>query len=74
MVFCAGVWRRKTIETAGGWNSRTTVEDMDLSLRAYMAGWKAIDYPGVRADYLDWVGVRDKRYPLPPVDLAGRRA
>ncbi|KAK9905913.1 hypothetical protein WJX75_008869 [Coccomyxa subellipsoidea] len=38
----AGVWRRKTIETAGGWNSRTTVEDMDLSLRAYMAGWKAI--------------------------------
>lgn len=42
MVFCAGVWRRKTIETAGGWNSRTTVEDMDLSLRAYMAGWKAI--------------------------------
>ncbi len=38
----SGVWRRKTIETAGGWNSRTTVEDMDLSLRAYMAGWKAI--------------------------------
>jgi beta-mannan synthase len=38
----AGVWRRKAIETAGGWNSRTTVEDMDLSLRAYLAGWKAI--------------------------------
>ena len=36
------MWRRKAIETAGGWNSRTTVEDMDLSLRAYMAGWKAI--------------------------------
>ncbi len=39
---CAGVWRRKAIESAGGWNSRTTVEDMDLSLRAYLAGWKAI--------------------------------
>lgn len=36
------MWRRKAIETAGGWNSRTTVEDMDLSLRAYLAGWKAI--------------------------------
>lgn len=39
---CAGVWRRKCIETSGGWNSRTTVEDMDLSLRAYIRGWKAI--------------------------------
>lgn len=38
----AGVWRRACIETAGGWNSRTTVEDMDLSLRAYLKGWKAI--------------------------------
>ena len=37
-----GVWRRQAIEAAGGWNSRTTVEDMDLSLRAYLAGWKAI--------------------------------
>ena len=26
----------------GGWNSRTTVEDMDLSLRAYLAGWKGM--------------------------------
>ena len=41
-VIYEGVWRRKAIDTAGGWNSRTTVEDMDLSLRAYLAGWKAI--------------------------------
>ena len=39
-----------------------------------MIGWKAIDYPGARADYADWVGVRDRRYPLPPVDIAGQRA
>ena len=39
-----------------------------------MIGWKAIDYPGMRADYIDWVGVRDQRYPLPPVNLAGQRA
>lgn len=38
----AGVWRRACIESSGGWNSRTTVEDMDLSLRAYIKGWKAI--------------------------------
>ncbi len=42
MVRMSGVWRRQAIESAGGWNSRTTVEDMDLSLRAYLAGWKAI--------------------------------
>ncbi|GAA4337949.1 gluconate 2-dehydrogenase subunit 3 family protein [Pigmentiphaga soli] len=39
-----------------------------------MAGWKAIGYPGMRADYLDWVEVRDKPYPIAPVDLSGRRA
>ena len=38
-----------------------------------MGGWKMIGYPGMRADYLDWVGVRDRPYPIPPVDLAGRR-
>ncbi|MBD1601284.1 gluconate 2-dehydrogenase subunit 3 family protein [Pseudomonas typographi] len=38
-----------------------------------MAAWKMIGYPGVRADFTDWVTVRDKPYPLGPVDLAGRR-
>jgi gluconate 2-dehydrogenase gamma chain len=38
-----------------------------------MGSWKMIGYPGARADYLDWVTVRDKPYPLPPVDLAGKR-
>ncbi|KAL0045322.1 hypothetical protein WJX82_003810 [Trebouxia sp. C0006] len=38
----AGVWRVRTIMDIGGWNSRTTVEDMDLSLRAYLAGWKGM--------------------------------
>lgn len=38
-----------------------------------MGAWKMIGYPGMRADYIDFVGVRDKPYPLPPVDLAGRR-
>jgi gluconate 2-dehydrogenase gamma chain len=38
-----------------------------------MGAWKMIGYPGMRADYLDWVTVRDKPYPLPPVDLSGKR-
>jgi len=38
-----------------------------------MAGWKLIGYPGMRGDYLDWVSVRDKPYPLPPVSLSGKR-
>ena len=38
----AGIWRKQTIEDVGGWNARTTVEDMDLSLRTYVAGWRAV--------------------------------
>jgi len=38
-----------------------------------MGAWKMIGYPGMRADYIDWIDVRDKAYPLPPVDLAGKR-
>jgi gluconate 2-dehydrogenase gamma chain len=38
-----------------------------------MGSWKMIGYPGMRADYSDWVEVRDKPYSLPPVDLFGRR-
>jgi gluconate 2-dehydrogenase gamma chain len=38
-----------------------------------MGAWKMIGYPGMRADYLDWVEVRDKPYPIGPVDLAGHR-
>lgn len=36
----AGLWRRKAIEDAGGWEHDTLTEDMDLSYRAQLAGWK----------------------------------
>jgi len=36
----AGVWRRRAIEDAGGWSSRTLTEDLDLSYRVQLAGWK----------------------------------
>lgn len=43
----AGVWRVAAMDAVGGWKSRTTVEDMDLSLRTYLAGWKAVFLPHV---------------------------
>lgn len=36
----AGVWRKKAIEDAGGWASDTLTEDLDLSYRAQLKGWK----------------------------------
>ncbi|XP_057779332.1 glucomannan 4-beta-mannosyltransferase 9-like [Salvia miltiorrhiza] len=38
----AGVWRMAAIEEAGGWKDRTTVEDMDLAIRASLKGWKFV--------------------------------
>ncbi|MCD7468275.1 hypothetical protein HAX54_006296 [Datura stramonium] len=36
----AGVWRIRAVNDAGGWKDRTTVEDMDLAVRASLKGWK----------------------------------
>ena len=36
----AGMWRRETISTAGGWQHDTLTEDTDLSYRAQLAGWR----------------------------------
>ncbi|KPM48579.1 cellulose synthase family protein [Jiulongibacter sediminis] len=36
----AGVWRKETIEDAGGWSPDTLTEDLDLSYRAQLKGWK----------------------------------
>lgn len=36
----AGVWRKTTIADAGGWMSDTLTEDLDLSYRAQLKGWK----------------------------------
>ncbi|XP_076888133.1 putative xyloglucan glycosyltransferase 6 [Bidens hawaiensis] len=38
----AGVWRIKALEDCGGWLERTTVEDMDIAVRAHLSGWKFI--------------------------------
>lgn len=42
-----GVWRRAAIEDAGGWSSETLTEDLDLSYRAQLKGWKYLYLPDI---------------------------
>jgi cellulose synthase/poly-beta-1,6-N-acetylglucosamine synthase-like glycosyltransferase len=36
----AGIWRKSCIEDAGSWQADTLTEDLDLSYRAQLKGWK----------------------------------
>jgi cellulose synthase/poly-beta-1,6-N-acetylglucosamine synthase-like glycosyltransferase len=38
----AGLWRRACVEEAGGWLGDTLTEDLDLSYRAQLAGWRPL--------------------------------
>lgn len=38
-----------------------------------LVGWQLINFPGARADFMDWVE-RGEQYPLPPVSIRGERA
>ncbi|MBX7242953.1 MAG: glycosyltransferase [Bacteroidia bacterium] len=44
----AGIWRKQCIADGGGWQSDTLTEDLDLSYRSQLSGWKM--------DYIDNVG------------------
>ena len=53
-----GIWRRNAIIDAGGWEHDTLTEDMDLSYRAQLNGWRctyrqALDVPGEIPDHVD---------------------
>ena len=44
----AGIWRRAALEDAGGWTDDTVTEDLDISYRAQLRGWRLVyrdDYP-----------------------------
>lgn len=49
MIFngSAGIWRAATIRASGGWQGDTLCEDMDLSYRAALAGWRCLFAPEV---------------------------
>ena len=46
----AGIWRKECIEDSGGWHTATLVEDLDLSYRAQMKGWKCLFIPDIVVD------------------------
>jgi cellulose synthase/poly-beta-1,6-N-acetylglucosamine synthase-like glycosyltransferase len=46
----AGIWRTSCINDAGGWHTTTLVEDLDLSYRAQMKGWRCLFLEGVEVD------------------------
>ena len=46
----AGIWRKECIDDAGGWHTATLVEDLDLSYRAQMKGWKCLFIPNIVVD------------------------
>jgi cellulose synthase/poly-beta-1,6-N-acetylglucosamine synthase-like glycosyltransferase len=45
----AGIWRRRCIESSGGWRGETLSEDLDLSFRAQLNGWTLHYLPHVCA-------------------------
>jgi cellulose synthase/poly-beta-1,6-N-acetylglucosamine synthase-like glycosyltransferase len=45
----AGIWRRAAIADAGDWQHDTLTEDMDLSYRAQLRGWKFVYLPEIAA-------------------------
>jgi beta-mannan synthase len=46
------VWRISAINEAGGWKDRTTVEDMDLAIRASLKGWKFVYLGDVQVQFI----------------------
>ena len=54
----AGMWRRACLEEGGGWQSDTLTEDLDLSYRAQMEGWRFVflEDVGVPAELPSTVG------------------
>jgi len=45
----AGIWRGQAIRDAGGWQHDTLTEDLDLSYRAQLRGWRFVFLPDLIA-------------------------
>ncbi len=78
----AGIWRRQCINEAGGWQDDTLAEDLDLSFRAQLKGWKfkflngyttpgelPADIGGLKAQQFRWTkgAVQNARKLLPQI-------
>jgi cellulose synthase/poly-beta-1,6-N-acetylglucosamine synthase-like glycosyltransferase len=63
----AGLWRRRCIDEAGGWSHDTLTEDLDLSYRAQLAGWRfvfdaAVEVPAELPRELDAFKSQQRRW------------
>jgi cellulose synthase/poly-beta-1,6-N-acetylglucosamine synthase-like glycosyltransferase len=63
----AGVWRRAAIDAAGGWSSDSLCEDLDLTVRAEIAGWHGLfsmepPVPGLVPEQVRHWRVQQKRW------------
>ena len=60
----AGAWRRACIETSGGWQADTLTEDLDLSYRAQLRGWRFVFDPEIRVPAelpASWAALRSQQ-------------
>ncbi len=62
-----GVWRRAAIDAAGGWSGYSLCEDLDLTIRAEIAGWHGIfamepPVPGLVPDKVSHWRVQQRRW------------
>jgi glycosyltransferase involved in cell wall biosynthesis len=46
----AGIWRKRAVVDSGGWSSSTVTEDLDLSYRAQLGGWKFVFLPEITVE------------------------
>lgn len=61
----AGIWRTEAIHAAGGWKDDTLTEDLELSIRAQLAGWKVRYVPTLEVPAelpMTIGGVRSQQY------------
>jgi len=70
-----GVWRRAAIEAAGGWLGYSLCEDLDLTIRAEIAGWHGIfamdpAVPGLVPEKVAHWQVQQKRWSTGFVQVA----
>jgi cellulose synthase/poly-beta-1,6-N-acetylglucosamine synthase-like glycosyltransferase len=61
------VWRREAIEAAGGWSGDSLCEDLDLTVRAEIAGWHGLfamnpPVPGLVPDQVGHWRVQQRRW------------
>ena len=61
----AGIWRKQAIDEAGGWEADTLTEDLDLSFRAQLKGWKILFLEDVVAPAelpIDMLGLKSQQF------------